>query len=103
MTNTAPQFHFKSAVFHLFWKPGCGLYLDDGSQQEHTDATETFPVTEPSFLQLPVKTDSSEAKCPYFLSPSLHAIVTFGHKLLVEKAVEKMNLRKRNSNFFLNI
>lgn len=84
-------------MLHLSWKPGCGLYLDDGSQQEHPDPTETFKVTESSFLQLPVKTDSNEAKCPYFLGPSLHAIVTFGHKLLVEKAVEKMNLRERNS------
>lgn len=79
------------------------MYLDDGSQQEHPDATETFQGTEPSFLQLPVKTDSNETKCAYFFSPSLHAIVTFGHKLLVEKAVEKMNLRERNSKFFLNI
>lgn len=34
---------------------------------------------------------------PYFLSPSLHTIITLGNQLLVEKAVEKMNLREKNN------
>lgn len=38
---------------------------------------------------------------PYFFSPSLHTLVTLGNKLLVEKAVEKMNLRYRHKNKLL--
>ncbi len=34
---------------------------------------------------------------PYFFRPSLHTVVTLGNQLLVEKAVEKMNLRERNN------
>lgn len=35
---------------------------------------------------------------PYFFSPSLYTIVAFGHKLLMEKAVEKMNLREKKNS-----
>lgn len=31
---------------------------------------------------------------PYFFRPSLHTVVTLSNQLLVEKTVEKMNLRE---------
>lgn len=31
---------------------------------------------------------------PYFFGPPLHSIITFGDQLLVEKAVEKVNLKE---------
>lgn len=32
----------------------------------------------------------------YFFSPSLHSVIALGHQLLVEEAVEKMNLTEES-------
>lgn len=42
---------------------------------------------------IPLKTNSFPFP-PYFFCPSLHTVVTLSNQLLVEKTVEKMNLRE---------
>lgn len=40
---------------------------------------------------------SKKGSCQsYFFGPPLYAVVTLGNQLLVKKAVEKMNLRKKS-------
>lgn len=63
--------------------------------------------TKQQLLEMPSKGWANNQLAAYFFSPSLHAVVTLGHQLLVEKAVEKMNLeeesrKKYNQNLHLH-
>lgn len=45
---------------------------------------------------MPAKVRVNVKLATYFFSPSLHSVIALGHQLLVEEAVEKMNLTEES-------
>lgn len=73
------------------------LKLNSGLKRTETlDGLQEFKLQTAKRGRLFLESNKKNFKLPpYFFCPPLHSIITFGDQLLVEKAVEKVNLKNR--------